>query len=130
MPLVKVEMLKGSTREYQLALLDGIHSGLVEAFKIPEYDRNQRLYELDRDCFEIPSAKSEQFVLIEITVFPGRSLEAKRNLYTAIVKNLEQAPGIDSNDVMIVLNEPPLDNWGIRGGKPGSEVDIGFNINV
>ena len=38
--------------------------------------------------------------------------------------------GIDANDITIVLHEVPLDNWGIRGGKPASEVDLGFNVNV
>jgi hypothetical protein len=29
-----------------------------------------------------------------------------------------------------VLNEVPLENWGIRGGQPASEVDLGFKVNV
>jgi phenylpyruvate tautomerase PptA (4-oxalocrotonate tautomerase family) len=32
--------------------------------------------------------------------------------------------------VFIVLNEIPLDNWGIRGGIPASEVDLGFKVGV
>ncbi len=31
---------------------------------------------------------------------------------------------------MIVLYEPPMENWGVRGGKPSSEVDFGFKINI
>jgi hypothetical protein len=31
---------------------------------------------------------------------------------------------------LIILLEPPMDNWGIRGGKPASEVDLGFKIDV
>ena len=41
MPLVRVEIMKGKSSEYKKSILDGIHSALVEAFKIPEYDRNQ-----------------------------------------------------------------------------------------
>ena len=33
-------------------------------------------------------------------------------------------------DIFIVLNDIPLDNWGIRGGVPASEVDIGFKVDV
>jgi phenylpyruvate tautomerase PptA (4-oxalocrotonate tautomerase family) len=50
-------------------------------------------------------------------------------LYQAIVKRFE-ALGIAASDVIIVLNEVPLDNWGIRGGQPASEVDLGFKVNV
>ncbi len=35
MPLVRVEITKGKSREYKQALLDGIHAALVEAFKFP-----------------------------------------------------------------------------------------------
>ncbi|TWH57301.1 phenylpyruvate tautomerase PptA (4-oxalocrotonate tautomerase family) [Desulfitobacterium sp. LBE] len=130
MPLVKVEILKGRSVDYRKAILDGIHSALVEAFKIPDYDRNQRLYELDSEHFEIPDTKSEQCILIELTVFKGRSLEAKRHLYSAIVRNLEKNPGINGNDITIVIYEPPMENWGIKGGKPANEVDLGFKIDV
>lgn len=130
MPLVKVEILKGKTQEYKKAILDGIHSALVEAFKIPDYDRMQRLYELEKDCFEISANNTEKITLIELTVFKGRSLEAKRNLYSAIVRNLAQSPGIDGKDIFIVINEQPLENWGVKAGLPASEVDFGFKIEV
>lgn len=130
MPLVKVEIIEGRSREYKKAILDGIHNALVEVFKIPDDDRIQRLYELSTNNFELASFKSDKFVLIEMTVFEGRSIEAKRALYSGIVRNLDDNPGIQGNDITIVLHEVPLDNWGIRGGKPGSEVDLGFKINV
>jgi hypothetical protein len=31
---------------------------------------------------------------------------------------------------MIVLLEPPMENWGIRRGKPASEVVFGFKIDI
>ncbi|MGZ7117831.1 MAG: tautomerase family protein, partial [Methanobacterium sp.] len=53
-PLVKIEILKGKSKEYKKALLDGIHDALVESIKIPDNDRFQRLYELEEDNFEYP----------------------------------------------------------------------------
>jgi phenylpyruvate tautomerase PptA (4-oxalocrotonate tautomerase family) len=38
--------------------------------------------------------------------------------------------GVAPADVFVVLHEPPLDNWGIRGGQMASEVDVGFEIQV
>lgn len=130
MPLVKIEMLKGKSIEYKKALLDGVHQALVDTLKIPDYDRMQRLYELEKDYFEISSNKTEDFILIELTIFKGRSFETKKNLYKAIVDNLEKALGVKRTDVMIVINEPSLENWGVAGGKPASEVDFGFKIDV
>ena len=36
--------------------------------------------------------------------------------------------GVAPTDVFVVLHEPPMDNWGIRGGQMASEVDLGFEV--
>jgi phenylpyruvate tautomerase PptA (4-oxalocrotonate tautomerase family) len=130
MPLVKVSLRKGKSPDYKRALLDGIHAALVEAFVIPDHDRHQQIYELDKDNFEIPPTKSSQFVVVEIIAFQGRSFEAKKKLYSVIIRNLGSSPGINGDDILIILHEPPKENWGIHGGKPASEVDVGFKIDV
>ena len=38
--------------------------------------------------------------------------------------------GIAPADVFIVVQEPPLENWAIRGGVPACEVDLGFSLDV
>ena len=130
MPLVKVEIRKGKSSEYKKAILDGVHDALVQAIKIPDHDRFQRIYELDEANFEAPEGKTDSVTLIEITMFHGRSIDAKKALYKAITENLAKNPGIDGNDITIVIYESTLENWGVRGGKPASEVDLGFKIRV
>ncbi|MGE0071120.1 MAG: hypothetical protein AB7S67_12965 [Thiomonas sp.] len=49
-------------------------------------------------------------------------------MYQGIVGKLGLL-GIQASDILIVLNEPPLENWGLRG-QPASEVDLGFNLKV
>ena len=129
MPLVRIEVREGRSPSEKKALLEAVHFALVEALKIPEHDRMQRLHELPADCFEIPPDKSGMFTLVEVTMFPGRSLEAKRRLYGALVRDLGEL-GIEPKDVFVILHEPPMENWGIRGGVPASEVDLGFEVNV
>jgi phenylpyruvate tautomerase PptA (4-oxalocrotonate tautomerase family) len=130
MPFVRISLRNGRSPDYKRALSEGVHAALVEAFLIPDSDRYQQIYELDEECFEIPPAKSTRFVVIEIIAFQGRSLEAKRKLYRAITRNLGTAPGIAGDDLLIILHEPPTENWCIREGKPASEVDIGFKVDV
>lgn len=130
MPLVKVEIYKGKSAEYRRAILDGIHSALIEAVKIPDDDRMQRLYELEPSHFERSPGKSENVTLIEITLFKGRSMEAKKNLYMAIVRNLGKAPGISDRDIVITLNELPMESWSIERGPPASETGVRFKVDV
>lgn len=130
MPVVRITIRSGKSPAYKKALLDGVHTALVQAFKIPEQDRFQTLHELDSDRFELPPSKSDNAAIIEITAFKGRSNEAKKQLYQSIVNTLVNDPGVKGDDILIVLHEPPLENWGIRGGKPASEVHLGFNVKV
>jgi 4-oxalocrotonate tautomerase family enzyme len=129
MPLVRIEIEQGFDESYRKAILDGIHDALVECIRIPDHDRRQRLYELDAQHFE-HTGRSHQYTIIEVTMFKGRSFESKKALYASIVSRLEKNPGIPGNDITIVIHEPSTENWGIRGGKPASEIDLGFIINI
>ncbi|MFA6011480.1 MAG: tautomerase family protein [Desulfobacteraceae bacterium] len=129
MPLVKINIKKGRSPGEKKQLLDIVHSSLVDAFKIPQNDRIQRICEFDDEAFEIPADRTDKFTIIEITILPGRSFEAKKNLYQLIFGKLK-AIGYQDNDAAIVLTEPELNNWGVRGGYPASEINIGFNLNV
>jgi phenylpyruvate tautomerase PptA (4-oxalocrotonate tautomerase family) len=126
MPMVQVELLRGRSSLEKKAILDAVHDSLVEAFKILDDDRVQRLIEHDSENFDVPSPG---FVIVTITAFVGRSLDVKRSLYQRVVGKLD-ALGFTPSEVKVVLNEVPLDNWAIRGGKPASEVDLGFDVNV
>jgi phenylpyruvate tautomerase PptA (4-oxalocrotonate tautomerase family) len=68
-------------------------------------------------------------VLISIDALAGRSLDAKRNLYQAIVGNLEPL-GIPRDHTKILLREIPLEDWGLRGGQAGCDIDLGFKVDV
>jgi phenylpyruvate tautomerase PptA (4-oxalocrotonate tautomerase family) len=62
-------------------------------------------------------------------MFAGRSMGTKRRLYRAIVDRFV-ALDIPAADVLIVLHEPPMENWAVNGGVPASEVDVGFKVDV
>ena len=130
MPLVKIEMLNGKPKEYKKAVFDSVHKALVDAFKIPDTDRMQKIIEYDKENFEVNPNMSENAMMIEITAFSGRSYEAKKKLYELIVTNLEKSPGINPMDVLIVVKESSSGNWGIRGGKAARELDLGYKVSV
>jgi len=129
MPDVRVDVRRGWSQGEKQALLEAVHGAMVEALKIPEWDKVLFLNEHAPEEFLIPPGKSDKFARVEITMFPGRSLEAKRHLYQAVVRNLE-ALGVPRAEVKIVLLEPPMENWGVRGGQMASEVNLGYEVGV
>lgn len=127
MPLIKLTMRSGRTAGQKRRIMDGVHGALVDALRIPENDRFQFVNEIPEGNWDCPERPDR--VLVEIKLFAGRSLEAKRALYAAVTANLE-ACGVDPLDVFVVLSDEPLENWGIRGGQAACDLDLGFKVDV
>ena len=129
MPIARIEARKQWTREKKDRMIHALHESMVECLKIPEHDRLIRFLEYQPEDFVVPPGCTEDYVLIDISLFSGRSLDAKRALYKAVVSKFSEI-GVRTNDIRIVLHDVPKDNWGIRGGIPASEVDLGFTVEV
>jgi phenylpyruvate tautomerase PptA (4-oxalocrotonate tautomerase family) len=128
MPIVRISMVRGRGAAERRAVSDAVHEAFVEAFKIPDGDYNHIIDERDGADFIRSGSKTDAFVLVEATVFPGRSAEAKKRLYERIAARLG-ALGIAPSDTVVILNEPAMEDWGLNG-KPGTETRIGFKIDV
>jgi phenylpyruvate tautomerase PptA (4-oxalocrotonate tautomerase family) len=129
MPVIRVEIREGWSPAEKAGLLDAIHAAAVQALKVPDEDRTQILTEHPAEAFELPPGTGDRFTLVEVTMFAGRSADAKRRLSRAVVANLA-GRGVPASDVLIVLHEVPLESWGVRGGTPASDVDLGFEVGV
>ena len=119
MPLVKVNLIQGKTAEYKGTVLNCIHAGLMESIGIEDWDRFQRIIEIPKEDFETAPGKTDNFMIIELTLFPGRTKEQKGDAIKAITSRLSNSLGIALTDVFIVINEPPLENWGMGGVQKG-----------
>ena len=115
MPLVRIEIIEGKSKEYKSQLLEGIHTALVNSLQIEDWDRFQRLYELPAENFERSGSKTDKFTLIEITMFPGRTKQQKKKVFEEITKELYDRLQIEPTDIFIVLHEPENENWGLAG---------------
>jgi phenylpyruvate tautomerase PptA (4-oxalocrotonate tautomerase family) len=127
MPLVSVELSKGNDLNFLKQLQGFVMDSVVEALKLPHDDRNIRVIEYERDLFQM---KKPYSILITIALFYGRTKETKALLYTTIVNRLYEKMNIEKDAVFIFLNEQPLENWGVRGGVPASDINLDFKVNV
>jgi 5-carboxymethyl-2-hydroxymuconate isomerase len=131
MPSILIEVRRQYSVEQEIALMNAVHTAVQTAFQILPHDRNVRLLVHAPHRFACPPdrSKPEAYTHISIDCFAGRSLDAKRTLYKTIVANL--APfGIPADHVKILLREITPENWGIRGGQAGCDVELGFKVNV
>lgn len=120
MPLVKI--YAGTKNDAELrAIGDCVHDALVAQANVPADDRFQILNRLDRDLIVAhPSygdvSRSEDVVIIEITLNAGRTVEIKKKLYADIALRLEGL-GVMPDDVLVSLIEVTKENWSFGGGR-------------
>ena len=120
MPLVRISLVKGKTPAYRRKLGDAIHSALVDTIDVPPADRFQVLTEhepgdLVYDPGFLGIARTNDIVIVQITISIGRSLEKKRALFRRIADNLA-ALGLRREDAWINLIEVAKENWSFGNG--------------
>jgi len=115
MPLVRIDLVHGRTVEQRQRIGDAIHRALVETIAVPERDRFQLITEhnasdlvYDREYLNI--RRTDNIVIIQITLSTGRSAAQKRALFRRIAENLA-ALDIRREDVWINLVEVAKENW-------------------
>ena len=126
-----IEIRRSYSREEELALIDAVHRALLSAFKIPEWDRTVKLivHEPHRFACSPRIEMPERYTQVTINCFAGRSLNAKRALYQAVVTNL-QPLGIPASAVEVILQEIARENWGVCGGVAACDVELSFKVEV
>ena len=121
MPLAHVSLRRGKPPAYRQAILDGIYLALRETFNVPDEDRFMTITEHDADNFAYsPSylgiARSDDLVIIQITVSNTRPTAQKQNLYRRIVARLTDKPGLRPEDIFINLLEVLPETWSFGHG--------------
>ncbi|HYV42536.1 MAG TPA: tautomerase family protein [Thermoanaerobaculia bacterium] len=122
MPLVRVSLRTGKSPSYLESIGEAVHRAMVETINVPADDRFQiftehSVEELVYDPDYLGVKRSDDLVVIQITLNAGRSLEQKRALYDAIARNLARGPGLRSEDVLVGLVEVPKENWSFGKGE-------------
>lgn len=121
MPLVRIDIIQGRTAAQRRSLGDAIHRALVETIGVPAADRFQVITEheaneLVYDRGYLGIKRSDDIVMIQITMSFGRTLEQKRNLYRRITENLAYLD-VRPEDVWINLVETARENWSFGLGE-------------
>jgi phenylpyruvate tautomerase PptA (4-oxalocrotonate tautomerase family) len=129
MAQVKIYGHQAQLDRHRGQISDAIHASLVAALQIPAEKRFQRFIGLSEADFIHPADRSAAYTIIEISMFEGRSVAAKKQLIHQLFERLKQECGIAPQDIEITLFETPRHNWGIRG-MPGDEVGISYTVEV
>ena len=122
MPIVTITVRRPKAAEFKTKILESVHAALVSA-GANERDRFHRVLELDEDDFrydltfpDVKATRTNDFVLIEVLLGVGRSVKIKKQILATLTESLV-AQDFDPENVMVVFQDVPWENWSPAGGR-------------
>jgi phenylpyruvate tautomerase PptA (4-oxalocrotonate tautomerase family) len=122
MPLIRISLRAGKPADYRRAIAQNIYEALRETFDVPENDffatvaeHSEHDFLFGRNYFDL--LRSDDLVIIQLTVSNTRTVAQKKALYRRIVERLANKPGLRPEDVFINLVEVAKENWSFGQGE-------------
>ncbi len=122
MPLVRVSLRRGKSKEHIAAIRNSIYRAMIESFNVPQNDRFIVVHQHDAEEFDydpnyLDIARSDDLVIIQISCNNTRTVEQKKAFYQYTADLLSKEPGLRPQDVFINLLETAKENWSFGNGE-------------
>ncbi|RCJ16479.1 4-oxalocrotonate tautomerase [Nostoc sp. ATCC 43529] len=129
MAQIKVYGLVDKLNPIKTELSNIIHACVIEILQLSPDKKFHRFFPLDESDFYHPPDRTENYLIIEISMFEGRSVETKKQLIRLLIQNIYEKLNISTYDIEITIFETPKYNWGIRG-LPGDELILNYKVEI
>lgn len=121
MPLTHISLRAGKPQAYRQAIFDSVYRAMHETFNVPLDNQFMTIREHDAENFRygttfLDIARSDDLVMIQMTVNNTRTVEQKKTLFRRIAELLGESPGIRPEDVFVSLVEVEKENWSLGHG--------------
>lgn len=122
MPLVRIDLVRGKSAEYRRIIGEVIYEAMVEILKAPVDDRFQVITEhapenLLADESYLGIRRTQDCVIIQISLLGGRTVDQKQAFYKAVADGLQDRLDHRREDVFIGLVEVSKENWSFGNGE-------------
>ncbi|MCM3443416.1 tautomerase family protein [Metabacillus halosaccharovorans] len=126
---IKIYGVKDNLNPIKERLSDVIHSCMVDALQFPSEKKFHRFFPMDKEDFYYASGRTEAYTVIEVSMFEGRKIEAKKQLINLLFERINRDLNISPQDIEITIFETPKHNWGIRG-LPADELTLNYKVDI
>ena len=126
---VKIYGIRQHLQPIRDQLSDILHGCVMEALQYPPDKRAHRFIYLEKDDFFYPAGRTDRYIILEISLFEGRSVEVKKRLINLIFERFSKELSLEPMDVELTIFETPRHNWGIRG-LPGDELSLNYEVKI
>ncbi len=122
MPLVRIDLACGKTEQYRRSVGEIVYEAMIATLNVPANDRFQIIAEhsecdfiIDRTYLGV--ARTDDVIVIQVTLNAGRTIELKRAFYKAVADGLHERLQLRREDVFINLVETAKENWSFGNGE-------------
>src|ERR1700722_100642 len=127
MPYVNISLTRGKSRDYLRGVSDAVHQALVEGLGMNPDDRFQAITQhepgdLVHTRLFRGGPRSDDFIVFTIIDGLDRGNAAKRRFYQRLTALLEPGPGGRPQDVFVMVQVTPPENFSFASGASGSDI--------
>ncbi|MGQ4666502.1 tautomerase family protein [Metabacillus halosaccharovorans] len=126
---IKIYGVKDNLNPIKEKLSEVIHSCMVDALQFPTEKKFHRFFPMDKEDFYYASGRTEAYTVIEVSMFEGRTIEAKKQLINLLFDRINRDLNISPQDIEITIFETPKHHWGIRG-LPADELTLNYKVDI
>jgi len=110
-PFVKIHVsssIELSTRE---KIVKDVREALVNTIDIKFNHGYVVVYDSPLTSRCVHESRNNNFVIVEIIMFPGRSTDMKEKLFHCLTEIIKNHTGLKGEDILITIIESERDNW-------------------
>ena len=117
MPILNVQISQGSSASQKTALLQKMTQAVVDSVGAPLASIRIVLQEVPPEHVMVAGEIGKEMALVTANLIEGRTDALKAALIAALANAIEQAVGISTQSVRVVLYDIPKTDLGVAGGK-------------
>jgi 4-oxalocrotonate tautomerase len=122
MPLVRIDVTAGVYGGRHRAIGEVVYEAMRTTLNVPENDRFQIIAEHDPENLIVDRTylgieRTDECIILQVTLNEGRTVEQKRAFYKAVADGLHQRLDVRPQDVFINLVEVKKENWSFGNGE-------------
>jgi hypothetical protein len=99
--------------------INDFHELIKNTLKVPDHERFIILNQMETGFYP-PTNTTGRYILFEISLFIGRTIEIKRALYKQLFQ-FAQKYDVEVTNIRVTLYEIERENWSLTDGLPASE---------
>jgi phenylpyruvate tautomerase PptA (4-oxalocrotonate tautomerase family) len=126
LPLAKLHVPAEMNPQACQALAQDAREAIIRALEVQPIRVKAIVYTSPGHCRAVHPERDPGFVVAEVLFFEGRPRELKDRLLAELAQVILRHTGLTPENVFINIQESQRQNWGLMGGEPGDQVDLGY----